>query len=715
MNDLTKQAILNNGVLLVSENTDAPCNRVFIYRQFRFFFTINGPPYSPVDLTDSNADGVPNYIIHILQKLLVAYTLLVEALGFRDLLTGGIFHAQGVQYIDIYLNDIAVERGLASATVYNSMPDILSGTAFNGKSLKLTLHRGLPNSSVTPIHELIHLFQFSYVPFNNMWFMEGLARWGQRLMQTGSPKMETLPATPVELETLFKKWHDAEFFWNRLATLCRIEDQFNLPASLVDCELAINTKCTDGIFMRVFLQQCENNVAQMLIDQNSRDLPSHGNWNREEKRSANNNRFILKAILETISIIAPPPHPELNRFVSLITPLVNNDTDCFADPAIQQLMRVLKKFGLGKVCVSPKSILYSDYFDVSSATLSIQALDFTGQTLSNTDLATFSVVRNIIGNLKISDNSTLTSLSGLDNLESIEGDLTITQSGIKHINGLNMLERVKGKIDINHNPELTTINGVTSLDTVDTLITITHNAALNTINGFNSLRQINKGALTIGHCTQLASVNGFCNLIQVKNIELNHLNITQAYFLNKLFKEHPYFNGYIKITSCKLDNLDCFRYLKRVNSSFYLHHNKLTNLKGLENLEQIGASFSLSSNNLNDISQLYGLQKINGMLGIAYNNLETLNGLENLQELKTINWNGKDRSIAINDNKNLIDISALSSLTVANKLVIYIDSYKKYKIKPALLSNFYNNLIEIHDVFLNEIISKNVFIGIKDE
>ncbi|TAN68541.1 MAG: hypothetical protein EPN17_08795 [Methylobacter sp.] len=699
---LTKQTILQNGLLLVKENTDDPCDRVFIYRQFRFFFTCNGNPYSPADLTDSDADGIPDYIIDILQKLIVAYAILVEALGFRDLLTGGIFHRQGARYIDIYLNDIAVERGLASATVSDSRPNILVNTDFNGKSLKLVLHRGLHAGTVTPIHELLHLFQFSYVPFNNMWFMEGLARWGQRLMQTGNAKMEPLPTTSVALETLFKKWHDAEFFWNRLAALCSIQGYFTMPASLTDCEVHINTKWTDGVFMRVFLQQCENNVAQMLIDQNSRDLPSHGNWSREEKRSANNNRFILKAILEAISIIAPPPHPELNAFVGLITPMVNSNTDDFADPAIQQLMRVLQKFGLGKVCVSPKAILYSDYFDVSTGTLSIQALDFTGQTLSNSDLATFSVVRNIIGNLKLNGNSILTLLTGLDNLESIEGDLTITHTGIKHINGLNMLERVKGKIDISHNPELNSINGFTSLDTVDTLVNITHNTALKTINGFNSLQQINKGALTIEQCIKLSIINGFCNLNQVKNIVLNRLNITQADFLSHLFKQQPNFKGHIKITFCQLENLSCFSHLKSVASSFYLHGNKLNSLNGLENLQTVGASFSLGSNQLTDISQLFNLTKINGILNLSANRLTSLHGLENLKSIKTTQWNNELLTIKFEGNKNtdgsisLTDISALANVQEINKnMILYIDTNHIYTKTPPEKSIYHTNNIKI--------------------
>lgn len=698
---LNKQTVLKNGRLLVKENIGEHCDRVFLYQQFRFFFTNSNSQYSPADPTDSDADGIPDYILNILHKLVVAYTVFVEALEFRDLLTGGIFHAQGARYIDIYLSDIAVERGLASATVYDSAPDLLLDTPFNGKSLKLILHRGLAAGSVTPIHELMHLFQFSYVPFNNMWFMEGLARWAQGLMQTGSANTETLPAESAALETLLKKWHDAEYFWNRLAALCSIQDHLALPASLVDCGVRVNTQWTDGAFMRVLLQQLEINVAQMHSEQSSRDLPSHGNWSREEKRSANNNRFILKSIVETIRIIAPPPHPEINAFVSLITPIANSNSDDFSDPGIQQLMRILQKFDLGKICVGPNAILHSDYFDISSGTLSIQALNFSGQKLSNADLATFSVVRNIIGNLKISDNSKLTSLTGLDNLESIEGDFTITQTGIKHINGLNMLERVKGKIDISHNPDLSVVNGLTSLDTVDTLITIARNPSLISINGFNSLVQIKKGALTIERCPQLTAINGFCNLIQVKNIDLSHLGITRADFLSNLFKQQDDFKGHIKITSCKLKSLSCFSYLRRVGSSFYLHGNQLHDLKGLENLQTVGASFSLGSNRLSDISQLGKLTTINGLLNLSSNHLTSLHGLESLKSIKTTLWNNALLTIKFEGNKNtdgsisLTDISALANVQeLNNNLILYVDTGHAYSKTPSEGAIYFNNNIK---------------------
>ncbi|NOT84851.1 MAG: hypothetical protein HOP02_08760, partial [Methylococcaceae bacterium] len=429
---------------------------------------------------------------------------------------------------------------------------------------------------------------------------------------------------------------------------------------------------------------------------------------------ANNNRYILQAILESIRFIAPAPHPELNTFVSLITAKIENNSDVFANPEIQKFLLVLKKFSLGKVNVNPKAILYSDYFDGITGTLSVQMLDFTGQALTHADLATFCVVRNIIGNLTFKGNNALTSMSGLDNLESIEGDLTITQTGIRHLNGLNSLERVKGKIDISQNPELCTVNGFTSLITVDTFINIAHNQVLKTINGFNSLQQIKKGALTIQQCPQLSDIGGFCNLTWVKNIEFKRLNITHVDFLYKLIKQQPEFKGSLKITACRLESLNGFGYLKRVGSSFYLHGNRLKNLKGLENLQHVGASFSLSNNQLTDISSLANLESVNGMLGLANNQLTALHGLENLKLLKTVNWSEEKRTFVINDNKQLQDIKALSNmLTQDNYVIIYTDDYKQYKIKPAIDSVFHSNIIELHDESVKKIIPTYLFIDKK--
>ncbi len=708
---LTQQNILHQGTLLVKDDATDSYERVLIYQHFRFFFSLRETQYSPADLSDSDQDGVPDYVIHLLHKVVVAYAILVDGLGFQDLFAGLWLDAQKVHFLDIYLQDIAVEHGIASASIYDFNPEVVQGSLYVGNSLRLIFHRNLHAGTATPIHELVHLFQFSYVPFNNIWFMEGVARWGQRFMQTNPGKTEPLPATQEQLEALLKKWHDAEHFWNRLVELSSPNSVLEVPESLRDCGVPIQANWSDGRFMRFFLERCTKNVALLSTEQRTRDLPSYGQWNREEKRSANNNKYILKSILEALVLCQAPAHPELDAFIDLVTPLIRINTDNFADPAVQKFMCVLQKYALGKVTVSPKAVLYSDYFDLATGTLSIQTVDFSGLKLSNAELDTFKVVRHLIGSLKFEDNPDLTSLAGLENLQAIEGSLTINATGIRHLNGLTLLERVKGHIEIQKNSQLRSINGFTALEVIDTQVTLANNEALTIINGFNSLRQIKKGALTIENCPQLININGFNSLAQVKHLLLNRLGITQANFLSHLIRQQPEFKGHIKITSCRLQNLDCFTPLTGVNS-FYLFDNKLKNLRGLENLRHVEASFSLSTNQLNDISQLARLESVDGMLALAHNQLSSLHGLEQLRQLKTVSWNGQNRTLVLNDNPHLQDIAALANLqTQDNYLIILADDYRQYQHKPDSQADFHKNIIEWHDLTAKRIIPSYRFVN----
>jgi len=701
---LTEKHVRDNGSLLIKENAEGPYDRVFVFRQFRLFFTLTGNQYSPADLTDSAGDGTPDYIIRIIHRLAVAYTLYTQSLGLRDILNSGIFYEQGARCICISFSHIPVEHGIASAQVA-ALPSAFfqeEGAPIN--CLKLIFHRGLPKSTVTPAHELFHLFQYSYTPFNNVWFMEGLARWSQRLFQKSIPKMDALPSDIRQLNQLLKKWHDAEFFWNRLTTLCS-KGFLPIPDKLQECNISINTKWIDGKFIHIFFKQIENEISSISIEQPDRSLPLNRNWDRIEKRSANNNRYIFKSIIKSIELIDYRYNKELENFIHIIKSIFTRKIEYgFENNNVQQLMRFLQKLNLGKV-VSRNGILYSDYYEPNTRTLSIQSINIDGENVSNADMASFRYVNTLIGSLKISQNHAITDLSGLDFVEAIEGDLILDNTGIESLNGLNLLERVKGKIRILNNPHLVTISGLTSLDVVDHELVIADNSKLCSITGFNSLRLLKKGGLSILRCHRLAYISGFGKLVQTKNIWFSHVPITNLDFVRKLFLHKTSFPGFIKIESCRLSQISALKGLTSVGSSLYLHANSLTSLEGLENLTSVGASLSLSKNRLENISQLQKLRTINGMLGLTHNNLATLCGLENLVSLKTVRWGNKLQTIAINNNPHLTDISSLSNILTEDRyLNIYIDNHEQYIKFPDPQSNFHKNIIEFHHDKINRLV-----------
>ncbi|MFK5894911.1 MAG: hypothetical protein QM504_16955, partial [Pseudomonadota bacterium] len=241
-------------------------------------------------------------------------------------------------------------------------------------------------------------------------------------------------------------------------------------------------------------------------------------------------------------------------------------------------------------------------------------------------------------------------LFSLNQIKKITGDLIIRSSHLKQISCFNYLLSVNKLI-------------------------IKKNEILRSISGFNTLTSIN--SLEIGSNKELKNIDGF----------------------NSLFSKNNYIDGYIKITSNGLlENIRFLSGIKKINSSFYLHYNGLTSLQGLEQLESISASLSLSSNKLTSLKELKNLKNIDGMLGLVNNQLKSLEGLESLEHLKTVKWGGHYRTIALNVNPNLIDISALKNIQTDNSIVIIkTDSFNQYTTIPDKNSTFNKNMLEVHN------------------
>lgn len=700
---LSKANILRQGEMITRAVPEPHCECLFTFQVFRFFFSKRRGRNSPNDLNDSSSSGLPDYILDIVHQLVVVHNIFVDVLELPDIFKEGRFYNAGVRYLDIYLDNIPVEHGIASTREYSSTEPVLAGRITEDKSLKLILHRSLPAHTRTPVHELFHLFQYAITPFNNIWFMEGLARWAQQLIQLSPAREETLPLDRYTMESLLTKWHDAESFWNRLDHLCRKESRNTLPDTLAGCELPINTQVLFGGFMQTFLKHCRARTNELVQEQYSRQLTGINVWPRLEKRSANNNPYIFRAIMDAVEEQRPLPEPELDAFLKIAKSYAYVDPAYFCTSDIQALMRLLQKLEIGHVYLREDGFLVSDYFEPMTGALSCKILILNQNNITEKELQPLCLVRVLIGSLDISDLPELTSITGLENLESIEGSLRIDGTGIHSLNGFNQLERVKGKVEISNNPSLRFINGFNTIQTIDHELVISQNPQLESINGFNALRDIKKGAMIIENSANLSVINGFSSLRKTMGIVLRKLGISDVNFLANLFKQQPHFGGAIKITGCRLSKLGGLSGLVSTKSSLYLHANQLENLGGLESLVEVGASFSLSSNRLSDISQLSSLTRINGMLGLAYNRLITLDGLQNLKYLKTVKWGHQFRTLIFQGNPELSDISALANVVESTKnLIAYTDKPPQYSVQPGPTAPFYENTLQIYDTSIQD-------------
>ena len=557
---LTYTDIQNQSIIFTENNSS-----ILIYKCWRFFYSKEGDK-APLEPKDSTGSGIPDYIELMLFKFETAKILLCSSFHLRDPLVGGFFYEKGVKFIDIYIKNIPREHGIASGIVYDEQIELLKGTEFQGKSLKITIHKNLIFKTATPIHELFHIFQFSYTHFNNMWFMEGLARWSQSIMQAKTGKHEPLPKNKDELDVLFHKLHDAEFFFNHLISLCEESDIFIIPENLKNNSEIYNNKKTGSVFMKVFLENCEyqNKIMQQTLI--SRDLCEVGYWSRNEKRSPNNNQYILKAIIDTVNQVCKSKNKELSQFIDLIYPFANVQIDNFNTPDIQNFLKVIQQSDSKLVIKSESGILYSEYFDLLTRTLTSKIIDFTDSYLTDNDIDSFKVVKRIKGTLIFTNCKKLTHLNGLNNLQSVDGDLILTDLKLNKLNELNNLETVN-KLQISLMNNLCSISGINELKIIKNKLLIIDNPNLSSINGLNTLELISAD-ISIKNNKLLQKVRGLTSLNSVKNIEILNNGFLDCNFLRTIFKQNKNFNGFIKICGNKIKNI-------RLISVFYFN-SKLT-------------------------------------------------------------------------------------------------------------------------------------------
>ncbi|MBF0339620.1 MAG: glycosyltransferase [Magnetococcales bacterium] len=667
---------------------------VYVAERFRFFFSLDGSKSAPADPTDTDGDGVPDFVATQMRRLREACDVFIRIMGIPDFLAEGHLWRQGVRYVDVVLDDIPVLRGLSSSKVAETTPAFLRGSGHEGRSVTLKLHRALAATSLTPAHELFHLFQYATLPLLNLWFSEGLARHAQRWLADKRPVSTPLPQTREELEALLRLWHEAEPFWNRLGELCD-------PEPVAPVEPAPVNPCLAGQrFLGALFPHASRQMERMRVAMPGRKLPEDGQWPTAEKRSGGNNRYILRAVCAAVRELAPPANPELEGFVALVRNLDDQAQALALTPEVRGFLRTLRRHGLAEVRAGEDGALRCDAYEAMTGTLSIPEIRFPAGAFDQEELDCWRVVRHVIGSLALENQPALVHLEGLEALAAVEGNLTIAGIGAERLEAiLPALERVKGSVRIGDNPCLRVFSGCDALQSIDNALEIVGHPRLITVTGFSRLREIKKGELILKESPELERIQGFAGLQDVQGVLLERLGLREVDFLGPFFAKHPEFAGPIRLVYCRLESIQGLAGLRRAQSSFYLHGNALADLSPLSQLTWVGASLSLSGNRLRDLRPLSRLTGVEGMLGLMNNRLASLEGLENLRLLKTVRWNQERRTLVIQGNPSLRDISALRNLVTRDgEFILYCDAMSQYTGLPAESDRFFGNRLKIHEV-----------------
>lgn len=198
-------------------------------------------------------------------------------------------------------------------------------------------------------------------------------------------------------------------------------------------------------------------------------------------------------------------------------------------------------------------------------------------------------------------------LEGLSQIEIITGELIITDTKIQNLNGLENLEFVGFRLNINNNQFLQNFQGINQLETVGSGLLIHSNSSLENLSGFDSL--------------------------------------------TSLGEDTPWFVGLYLQNNESLMSLSGLEDLTQISGDVIIQGNDLIeDFSGLSGLIHVYGGIEISYNdNIQNFNGLEALESIEGTLNIVGNdNLQSLGKLESLDP-QTIAEDG----YFIQDNPNL--------------------------------------------------------------
>jgi hypothetical protein len=132
---------------------------------------------------------------------------------------------------------------------------------------------------------------------------------------------------------------------------------------------------------------------------------------------------------------------------------------------------------------------------------------------NESDIAALSGYTEVTGNLTI-ENTALTNLTGLETLTSVGGTLTINLNSLLSLNGLEGLTSVGGNLDIRNNVSLASLTGLKNLTSVGGDLEIASNwQSLTSLTGLENLTSVGGNLSIISN--PLTSLTGLENLTSV--------------------------------------------------------------------------------------------------------------------------------------------------------------------------------------------------------
>lgn len=442
---------------------------------FRIFFNLNGDGKTPKKIEHKLHKDIPDYILGVSKAFYQAYEIYIHKLNLKNPIKEGIYYDKGARFIDILIKDIPVQKGLVSAELIDNS-DYFMESELKGKSIKIQLHNDLMKNTATPIHELFHVFQYNYCNFNNMWFMEGLARWSQNLIQKRKMVDEQLPQNIEQLDFLLSRAHDVEYFFRKL--LYKVEEKRE--------------------FVKEFLTRCEIEDKKIQKEQNII-------WSKEIKKSDKNNKYILLALIDTINKFVKSKDSELKIFIQTVEFFIKTENE----------QNTISTF------------FVKDHDDLKQLeSVDIIEGDLIIEDIEVSSINSFNRLKKV-NTIKIKNNNSLKEINGFNGLEYIQNIEISNNGSLENIYGFfkffSLIQTIDGYIKIESNKNLTNVKFLKGIRYIGSSFYL-HNNNLESLEGLDNLENVGASlSLSGNNITSLKPLQNLKSIEGMLGIAYNNL------------------------------------------------------------------------------------------------------------------------------------------------------------------------------------------------
>ncbi|TVQ08147.1 MAG: PKD domain-containing protein [Balneolaceae bacterium] len=288
------------------------------------------------------------------------------------------------------------------------------------------------------------------------------------------------------------------------------------------------------------------------------------------------------------------------------------------------------------------------------------------QNPSLTDINSFNNLIVAGRNIEIDGSPLLTQWNGFRQLERIERDLRVTNTGISHCELAEFAEVIKSREGIGRNEFLFNnvnslnqnvfVNTQTQLDALQGICMINGNLTISgssfiDLTGLDSLRTVT-GGIGITSNPDLISLKGLDNMLGVSGITLqSNEQLSDIGALSRIRRLDGLNLGLLPLTD--LTGLSALAELGGLTLS------SLPGMTDLNGLERIRSLNSLSINNMGNLTSLNGLQQLEEvLLNIEFFNLPSLTSVVTFSALKKV------YGITLGNVANLTDLTLFEALEV---------------------------------------------------